>query len=314
VADIGHPPALLAEPSAGDRLLLDSTWFRRALPARNAAAHKGDFGHLLVAAGSRRYPGAAQLAALGGLRSGAGLVTLAAPGALAPALVPALPELMPLMLEESTGAFAAGAASTLAGHFRGKDALVLGPGLTITPDTVSFAREVIATAPLPLVVDADALTILAEAPNPLTARTSPTILTPHPGELARLLSRPVAEIERDRLGAAQEAAERFGAVVVLKGAGTLVASPGQPAAVNAGGNPGMASGGMGDLLAGLIGGFLAQGLPPLVAACLGVYLHGVAGDLVAETRPWGFRACEVADGIPSAVGRLLDGYDDVDCR
>ncbi len=312
VADIGHPASLLAEPSDGDPLLLESTWCRQALPARRAGAHKGYFGHLLVVAGSRRYPGAALLAAMGGLRSGTGLVSLAAPGGLAHAAVPSFPELMPLSMDESPdGGFAASAIEALTEACAGKDALVLGPGLSVTPDTTLLVGQLLSRIDLPVVIDADALNVLARDQSPLSSRLAPTIISPHPGELARLLCCSAADIQGDRLGAARKAADLFATLVVLKGAGTLVAGPGLPPAINASGNPGMASGGMGDVLAGLVGGFLAQGIPPMTSACLGVYLHGLAGDMLAGDRPWGFRASEVADRVPLAAARVMGGYDDI---
>ncbi len=312
VADIGHPASVLAELSDGDPLLLESTWCRQTLPARLAGAHKGDFGHLLVVAGSRRYPGAALLAALGGLRSGAGLVSLATPGRLAHAAVPSFPELMPLSMDESPdGGFAASAVEALAEACAGKGALVLGPGLSVTPDTALLVGQLLSRTNLPVVIDADALNVLAGDQSPLASRLAPTIISPHPGELARLLCCSTADVQDDRLGFARKAADLLGTVVVLKGAGTLVTGPGIPSAVSASGNPGMASGGMGDVLAGVLGGFLAQGMPPMTAACLGVYLHGLAGDMLAGNRPWGFRASEVADGVPMAAARVLGGYDDI---
>jgi hydroxyethylthiazole kinase-like uncharacterized protein yjeF len=313
VADIGHPRELI-DGSNTPGALLDAHWCRRALRPRLPDTHKGTYGHVLVVAGSRRMPGAAYLAALGAVRSGAGLVTLAAPGDVAARFHPSLPEIFPVSLpSDEFGAISRSAVDDLFSLGEGKDSLVIGPGLTMDEGVGDVVRRFLAVSRLPAVVDADALNVLAADPRALENRVFPTIITPHPGELSRLLATTTAAVIGNRAGLASEAAERFGALTVLKGAGTLVASPGGHYLVNVSGNAGMASGGTGDVLAGLIGGLLAQGSSPLEAAALGVYLHGLAGDLAAaDIGPAGFTAHETADRIPAAAGLVLDGHDDIE--
>jgi NAD(P)H-hydrate epimerase len=312
VAGIGHPPGVLEEAEAG-ALLVEGSLARTMYRPRPAGGHKGTFGHLLVVAGSRRYPGAALLAALGGVRSGAGLVTLAAPGSLAVTLAHHLPEVIPAPLPATPGgSFSPSAPEAMEALLEGKGGVVCGPGLGMEPESAGVVRALVTRCPSPLLLDADALNHLAEQPGTLEERRHPTVLTPHPGEMARLLGASASDIGDDRLGALRRAAGAFPHTIVLKGAGTLTAAPGSPPLVNPTGNPGMASGGMGDVLAGLVGGLLAQGYPPLQAAALGVYLHGLAGDLASrEMGPQGFGAREVADRVPAALAALLHGHEDL---
>lgn len=286
VADIGLP----AREDVAQFVLTDSA-ARRLLPERQPAAHKGSFGHVLVVAGSPGKTGAAVLATRAALRSGAGLVTLAAPDALNPVFETLLVEAMTLPLGERLDARALAAAAAE------RDALVIGPGLGTERASVDVVRGLLAEARCPAVVDADALNAYAGDPEALRG-PGPRVLTPHPGEAARLLGRPVA----DRVADARELALRSGAVCVLKGARTVVAAPGTGALrVNPTGGPGLASGGTGDVLAGVIGALLAQGLEPLDAAAAGVYLHGRAGELGG---PVGGLAHEVAERIPAVWNQL----------
>ncbi|MGD9612164.1 MAG: NAD(P)H-hydrate dehydratase [Kiritimatiellia bacterium] len=262
---------------------------RRSLPPRPRDAHKGTYGTALLLGGSARYPGAIVLAAEGAVRSGVGLVRVATVESAAAALVARVPE---AIAEVRLGAEPA---------LAGADAVLAGPGLGRGPEVVQLVEKLLRETPAPLVLDADAISALAGRPEAVRACAQPVVLTPHPGELARLLGTDVAAIQRDRLAAARAAAERTGAIVVLKGAGTLVAQSGQPTWINLTGNPGMACGGCGDVLAGLLAGLLAQGLPPLAAACAAVWLHGSAGDYAAlrRTQP-AMRAGDVAAALPDA--------------
>nr|WP_245363560.1 NAD(P)H-hydrate dehydratase [Cohnella thailandensis] len=268
-------------------------------PVRKADTHKGTYGHVLVAAGSRPMSGAGLLAARAALRSGSGLVSWALPDSLLPALLGRLPEAMLLgMPDAGRGDWSAAPPETLAAAAAGKQALVIGPGMGRWNKDGAWLRTLWESLPgsLPLVLDADALNMLAaaEAPGqdaggePFAAwprRAVPVVLTPHPGEMARMCGLSVREAQRDRIGLARRYAEEHGVIVVLKGARTVVAEPGGRVYVNVTGNPGMATGGSGDVLAGLIGGLLAQGLSPVQAAAAGVYLHGAAGDRAANVRP-----------------------------
>jgi NAD(P)H-hydrate epimerase len=280
------------------------------LSPRAGASHKGDFGHVLVAAGSRGMMGAARLAALGALRAGAGLVTMAVPESEYAIAASGPWEAMTFPLPSADGAIFSGAAAELADFVskRGVTAVALGPGLSGAAGPAQFALEVLDFTAVPVVADADALNALAVS-GKVPARTAPWILTPHPGEAARLLGISSADVQKDRLRAAKELARRFGATVVLKGRGTVV-TDGKKSFVNTTGNPGMSSGGMGDVLTGVVAALIGQVGPDpeacLRAAATGAWLHGRAGDLAARKRgPVGILASEVAGFIPSALGELL---------
>ncbi|MBW7928922.1 MAG: NAD(P)H-hydrate dehydratase [Fimbriimonadaceae bacterium] len=281
VAEIGFPRALLDVPT-GVRLV-GHPWVVSRLPRRTRNSHKGANGSVLVVAGSERMTGAALLAATGALRAGAGLVTVAGGPEVCRAIQAQLPEAMVLPLTD--------AADLLALQDR-VDALVLGPGLT-PPVAGSLAARLVPDWAKPVVLDADALG--PEVP----AWPGPVVLTPHPGELGRMLGCSAGEVQADRWGCARRAAKRFGATVLLKGAASVVASPSGWLWVNSTGNPGMAAGGMGDVLAGVVGTLLAQGLSPEDAAACGMFWHGAAGDAcAAEIGPAGFLASELASALP----------------
>lgn len=253
---------------------------------READGHKGTYGHVLLAAGSLTMSGAGLLAAKAALRAGSGLVTWALPEALLPQMLGAVPELMLAPAGGEAGAWNAAAAAELLRLLAARDVLAIGPGLGRFPGEDGFLRAVWEGAPRPLVVDADALNILAAANAPAAwpRREAATILTPHPGEMARLAGLSTAEVQRDRIGLARRYAVQHGVTLVLKGARTVVAAPDGRVFVNVTGHPGMATGGAGDVLTGLIAGLLAQGLDAVQAAALGVYLHGQAGERAAAAR------------------------------
>jgi ADP-dependent NAD(P)H-hydrate dehydratase / NAD(P)H-hydrate epimerase len=305
VADIGLPPASLdAVPIRQHTWTASAAAARR--PVRGLAAHKGSFGHLLIAAGSEGKTGAAALAAEGALRAGAGLVTLAVPRGVHTILEVKTTEAMTLPLDDGEGAsLAASAAARLLSEARARDALVVGPGLGTREGTVRCVRELLERYPGPAVVDADALNAFAGAPEALRG-PGPRVLTPHPGEMGRLLGRTSAQVEADRPGAVRELAARSGAVSLLKGARTLISEPAGQLRINATGGPGLASGGSGDVLSGVLGALLGQGLDPFDAAALAAYLHGRAGEL----RPIGLLAHEMAAELPrvwSALGSEAEG-------
>lgn len=319
-------------------------WTRRAaaarLPLRPADSHKGSFGHVLVVAGSRGKSGAAALAAAGAARSGAGLVTIACPESVhaavaahsAEAMSAALPETpagaLSLAAEREILALAAalgarGGAAQRSGKARGKErgedvarrgaaregsgrlAVVLGPGLSREPQSLELARRLALQLRAPLVLDADAAVAFAGALPTLAARRAPCVLTPHPGEAAALLGITVAQINRDRVGAARSLAGQSGAVALLKGAATVAAAPGRRSVVNPTGGPLLAAGGSGDVLAGVVGGLLAQGLDGLEAAALAAYVHGAAADRLAAHRgSVGTLAGELAAALPETLHAL----------
>jgi NAD(P)H-hydrate epimerase len=276
------------------------------LPERPADGHKGRFGHVLVAAGSRGKTGAAALAALGAARSGAGLVTVACPAGASAILQASSREAMTAPLAESPeGELAPEAAEPLLGLARERDVLALGPGVGRGAGARELVRRVAPRAAVPLVLDADGLVAFEGEPEALRRRELPGVLTPHPGEAGLLLGEEPAAINRDRVGSALRLAERSGAVVVLKGAASVVAEPGGRVRVNPTGGPVLASGGTGDVLTGVIAGLLAQGLAPFDAASAGCFVHGLAGDRLARRLgPAGVLAGEVANELPAAAEAL----------
>ncbi|MBI3976160.1 MAG: NAD(P)H-hydrate dehydratase [Armatimonadetes bacterium] len=300
VAEIGYPPALLERFRAGAAAVTPQM-VRAALPPRPADSHKGTYGRVLICAGSVGFTGAPSLCALGALRAGAGLVALAVGESIYPIVAGREVEAMPHPLPDADGALTEAAWDRLGELAAEADVVAVGPGLSARPGVAALIRRLLAESRAPLVLDADALNVLGGKDEALARSAVPKILTPHPGEMGRLLGRGTEEVQRDRLGAAREAAVRFGAVVVLKGARTVVAAPEGAALIVPAGNPGMATGGMGDVLTGVIAAFVAQRVPPPAAAWMGAYLHALAGDLVAERMgAAGLLAREVADAVPRA--------------
>jgi NAD(P)H-hydrate epimerase len=287
-----------------DARLLTAHGAAALLPARDAEGHKGSFGHVLVVAGSPGMSGAAVLAANAALRAGAGRITIACPEAVEAVIAARCTEAttagLPAAAGGGLGSAALPALRTLA---EARDVVVLGPGIGRDPEAQSLVAAFALELNRPMVLDADALYAL---PERVTAeRRAPTLLTPHPGEAGALLGRSAADVNADRPGAAREIARRFGSVAILKGAGTAIAAPDGELWVNPTGGPILASGGTGDVLAGLLGGLLAQRCPPVPAAVLGAYLHGRAGDRIAQRRSAvGLKASELADDLPAAIAEL----------
>jgi len=309
VLPIGIPDDVV-EAEQADLEWVDADAVRALVPPRRKDSHKGTYGHLLAVAGARGRAGAAVLVARGALRSGVGLVTVATPASSLPVVAGQQAEMMTEPLGETrSGAMSRSAARTVARLAAERDALAIGPGLGTSVDTRAAVLEILAQCARPTVVDADALNAIAAAGrrglDRLRSRGPGLVLTPHPGEAARLLGIPTDEIQRDRLPAAREIARRGGAVVVLKGHRTIVAHPDGRASFNGSGNPGLATAGSGDVLTGVVGALLARGLTPQDAARAAVFLHGDAGDRVAAERgPDGLIASDIADQLPAAIAAL----------
>ncbi|HEV7509569.1 MAG TPA: NAD(P)H-hydrate dehydratase [Thermoanaerobaculia bacterium] len=314
VTDLGIPPRLVddLEEETGDLHLLRAEELADLLPDRDPESHKGDYGHALILAGSPGKAGAAILAARAAVRSGAGLVTVAVPEPILQTVDLGSIESMTLGLPAAaSGQIAERAADVVLEAAEGKAVLALGPGLGQDPATFAAIRRIVQECPLPLVLDADGLNAFAGRAGELKSRRAETILTPHPGELGRLLGCSTARIQEDRIAAARGAAEETGAIVVLKGHQTLVAS-GTAVFVNPTGNSGMATGGVGDVLTGILAGLLAQGLDALDATLLAVYLHGLAGDLAADRLRAGNLAADDLIRILPGAFKVLLGEDDGD--
>ena len=301
VAEIGLPQELLTAATIR-QTLVNSDYIAGRLPKRDPDSHKGTFGHVLMLAGSRGFSGAAFLAAQGALRAGAGLVTLAVPAGIGPVIEMKTTEAMTLELPETPSGGLGSDALRLVQDFSARCASVLiGPGLGRHPETSELVCEWVETLDCPLVLDADGLIAVSKKMKVLERNDHPTILTPHPGEMARLTGLTVSQIQTDRLGIVRKMAAEWRCIVVLKGARTIIGLPGGELFVNVSGNPAMATGGTGDVLAGMIAALIGQGLPAEQATVLAVYLHGRAGDLAAASSPVGMTALDLAEQIPQAI-------------
>jgi len=304
VADIGIPESL-AESVTME--LMTSDWARGVLPKRPLNANKGSFGRVLVVAGSSNYIGAAYLACNGALRVGAGLVTLATPASLQPILAAKLTEATYLPLPESQpGIIGIEAADIVTRQGTDYDVLLLGCGIGQHPATVEFVSSLIYGKELPLpVLDADALNILPKIPNWWQWLTDDAILTPHPGEMSRLCGATVDEVQSDRVGIARRFAAEWHQTIVLKGAYSVIATADGGCRVSPFANPGLASAGTGDVLAGAIAGLISQGLSPFDAASLGVYLHGEAGEMIKNMMgDTGMTASDLLPALPVTIKQL----------
>ncbi|MHB8731357.1 MAG: NAD(P)H-hydrate dehydratase [bacterium] len=311
VADIGLPDAVVEEAPIRAEFVR-AAWVDRTLPRRRADGHKGTYGHVFVVAGARGFTGAAVLAARGAIRGGAGLVTIALPRSLVTVPTASLPEAMTLPLPETDAGTLSEAAERVireaASAVDGKHPAVvaIGPGLTTHPEVVAVVRRLLPSLGGPVVADADALNALAGNTAPLREASGPVVITPHPGELARLMGTSIGEIQRDRVEAARAAASAVRAVTILKGARTVVASPDGRVGIVPNGNGAMATGGTGDVLTGVVAALLGQRLPAWEAAVCAAYLHGLAGDLAAPGE-LGLLSHEVADAVPRALQHVRAG-------
>ncbi len=305
IADIGIPSEVIDEVTGPRIEIITPEPLREHLRPRAAEAHKGDFGHVLVVAGSRGKSGAAHLAAMGALRSGAGLTTVATPRSVQPIVASLAPEYMSEALNETAqGRIDASAIDQVLAMQR--DVIAVGPGIGVDAGTREFMWTLLERADVPLVIDADGLNAFDDEPARLVAREGQTvIITPHPGEMARLLGVSAADVQANRLEMAVNFATTHRLYVVLKGSRTLVAMPEGAVHINLTGNPGMATGGTGDVLTGVIAGWLAQLMDAQLACRLGVYLHGLAGDLAdADVGEVAMTAVDVLDHLGDAALEL----------
>ncbi|MEW8958281.1 MAG: NAD(P)H-hydrate dehydratase [Moorella sp. (in: firmicutes)] len=317
VADIGIPQRLV-EAQGLKTHLLTADWCRANLPGRKTDAHKGVYGHVLAVGGSPGLTGAITLTATAALRAGAGLVTAAVPKSLHEILETKTTEVMTCPLPETAaGTLSREALNPILERLDQCNVLALGPGLSREPATVELVKELLPHLKVPAVVDADALNALATDPGILAGNHGPLVLTPHPGEMARLIGTTAARVQEERLETARRYAREWRVALLLKGARTIVAWPDGQTFINPTGNPGMATAGSGDVLTGIIAGLMAQGLEPGTAAALGAYLHGVAGDLgraalgqhalmagdLLNFLPAAFRNLEVDAGDAAGLGR-----------
>lgn len=301
LVDIGLPEA----PNASSRHLTTAEYVRNLLPKRPANSHKGTFGTVLSIAGSLSYRGAATLSSLTALRTGAGLSILATPKSIIPELN-TLEIIYKGLAETKSASIASTALSELAEEINKAHALIVGPGLSMDTDTVQFVHKLLPTINKPCIIDADGLNAIAENTS-IFPRNKEFVLTPHPKEFSRLTGMSVEDIQANRIESALKGARQFDCVIVLKGAHTIIANKDGRLFVNPTGNAGMATAGSGDVLSGIIGGLLAQGLNTFDAAVVGTYIHGLAGDIASQTiGETGFVAGEISSSVPHALTLLHD--------
>jgi len=307
IIDIGIPP-YIANDVGPLQYLLTPNLIRAVFHPRPSDVHKGHTGHLLVIAGSPGKTGAAAMTATSAMRAGAGLVTLGIPVSLNPVLETQVMEVMTDPLPETVqGLLGEASFNRIMDLLSDKKCLAIGPGIGTAPETKMLFKHLLQKNNKPVVIDADGLNILSDHTEILKDLDAPVVLTPHPGEMARLMRTTSADVQKDRIQCARNFAEKFNVHVVLKGARTVVAHPDGRVFINPTGNPGMASGGMGDVLTGVIAGFIAQGHSPELAAHAGVYLHGAAADSLAKNKgPFGYLATDVMTTLPEAVKTLSD--------
>ncbi len=305
IADIGIPGEVIEQVAGPVVDLLTRERMRELITPRAQDAHKGDFGRVLVVAGSLGKTGAAALTALAALRSGAGLLTVACPARVLPVVASLAPEFMTIPLHD-TAEGQVGESALEQVLAVPADLIAVGPGLGTGPGARALVRGLLEEAGVPLVLDADALNVFADEPSALRGRDGlDVVITPHPGEMARLTNRTPEEVQDNRLDVAREFATSHGVYVVLKGHRTLVATPEGQVSINLTGNPGMATGGSGDVLTGMIAAWCAQLLDPQAGCQLAVYLHGVAGDLAeADMGEQALIASDIIEHLGDAVAEV----------
>ncbi|MFO7754331.1 MAG: NAD(P)H-hydrate dehydratase [Desulfobacteraceae bacterium] len=306
VIDIGIPEFITRKYHSGIHLL-ETEEVKNLFRPREKTSHKGDFGHAFILAGSPGKTGAAVLAANAAARCGAGLVTLGVPESINNSVEPQVTEPMTCPLAEDAGGCVDDSAYfRIVNLLKDKDAFAFGPGSGTGSGTAALLKKLVRTVDIPFIIDADGLAIIAEEVDMLKDSSSGIILTPHPGEMARLTGKTAKEVQENRLECAREFADKYGVILVLKGAKTVIALPEGGTFICPAGNPGMATGGMGDVLTGIITSLAVQGFNPETAAAAGVHIHALAGDLLLkETGGPGFLASDMLKAIPEIINTEL---------
>lgn len=302
VADISIPRFLLQQDRLKNNLIMPEV-IKPYIKRRKRESHKGTYGHVLLIGGSLGMTGAVSMASYAALRSGAGLVTAAVPESLLPVVAGFRPEIMTFPLAETgKAAIALEALPAIENLLGAVSVCAVGCGMSRYLEAKAIINFILEKSGVPLVIDADGINALAEDISILKEHQVPVVLTPHPGEMARLVKKSIKEVQADRVEIARRFAEEWNVTLVLKGNKTVVATPGGEIYVNLTGNPGMATAGSGDVLCGIIAGFIAQGLNPQMAAVAGVYVHGRAGDLAAAYRgERGLTALDLAEWLPQVL-------------
>lgn len=307
VEDIGFPQELLNSPTLKIHTI-DKEFAKALIPARPQYSHKGRYGHLLVIAGSVGKTGAAVMTARAALRSGSGLVTLAVPSVLKTVFQTNVLEEMILPLPCTMQTLSKEAIPEILSFINEKaHCVAFGPGVGINEDIEEILKTIILNCPCPIVIDADGITVLSKIKNILKEASSEIVVTPHPGELSRLINLSVKEIEKNRIDIAQDVARQLRVIMVLKGVPTVISNPDGLTYINTTGNPGMATGGSGDVLTGVIASLIGQGVAPFYAATLGVFLHGLSGDIASRQKGLhGLIARDIIESLPQAFLELTD--------
>jgi NAD(P)H-hydrate epimerase len=307
-ADIGIPPCVIGKQDIKTGII-DLDMVSAMIPQRKPDSNKGDYGRVLIVTGSTGMTGSGCLASMAALRTGAGLVYTGVPQSLAPVYSSHMTEPIVIPLEDSgTGRLSASCTEHILGLMDKMDVVAIGPGLTAGDDIRKIVGAVIENCRVPLVMDADALNAISADPSVLKKLKAEAVLTPHPGEMARLTGTNTKQVQSDRIGTATAFAQQYGVTVVLKGNRTVVAYPDGRVLINTTGNAGMATAGTGDVLTGMIAGIAAQGVPAGDAAAAGVYLHGLAGDAAADCKGMhGMVAGDIVDILPVAIREALEG-------
>lgn len=309
VVDISIPSIVIKEVDPRISLLSQND-LRTRLPIRKRNSHKGTYGHAFIIGGSKNMPGAITLATMAALRTGAGLTTSAVPASIQPMVFSRVPEAICIAMDEdSTGHFALNSIEALRLEEKNYTAIGIGPGIGQWELGLEWFKKLLLSINLPMIIDADGLNLLSKEIGLLDQRKSETILTPHPGEMARLIKRDVAYVEKNRIKVAKEFASEYGVYLLLKGAHSLIATPNGDLYLNPTGGPELAKGGSGDVLTGMITGFVAQKLPILDAVMLAVYLHGIAGNLASKPSNYSTIATDVIDKIGFAMSTLSNHVD-----
>ena len=308
IVPIGFPSKIVEEKGP-KREYLDFNWAKKIFKPRKGYTHKGTFGHVLILAGSKGKSGAGILCALGALKGGAGLVTLASTKELQKIYCSMIPEILTVGLKENEyGEVSYESLAEILEIAKNKSVLVIGPGLGLSEEIKKLFFELLSKLDIPLVIDADGLTLLSENPEILKSYSAPKVLTPHPGEAVRLLKVSKNEIMKDRLTYVKKLSEMTKSIVVLKGPHSIVYGTDGRCGISSIDEPGLSQGGQGDVLSGLIGAFIAQKYDPFIGTCLAVYLHGEAGRYLHQTLgPFGYTAKDVAETIPKILKGVKNG-------
>ncbi len=306
IIDIGIPRHISDQENIQLSLIENKDIAAKFSP-RKFDAHKGSFGHLLVIAGSTGKTGAAALCSNSAMRCGTGLVTLGVAKSLNKQIEPMVIEPMTHPLpEKHKGYLSDNCFEDITNLMADKKALALGPGLGTQKGTKKLVKKLIENSPIPMIIDADAINCIADDPSILNKKQAPAILTPHPGEMARLCKKTTAQVQANRINIASDFATKYDVCVILKGAQSIISLPNGQAFICPTGNPGMASGGMGDVLTGMIAGFCAQGFSMEDASCAGVYLHGLCADVLSnEIGNFGFIAADLIQILPKVIHKYL---------